>query len=124
MGEYDKLGLYFPARLAGLDGEMFHYDVNFEAPVTQEKKQEVSGAIAKLLEPLNDEEKGTYTGDWWTGTPAGNQLSIELDLGNCRGPWGFDDKVVNSILLALNTVPGIREVVVNDGCDDYGMDEM
>ena len=120
MGNYEKLGLYFPARLAGLDGEMFHYDVNFDEPVTKQKDEEVSDAIAKLLEPLNDEEKGTYTGDWWTGTPTENKLPITLDLGNCRGPWGFDDKVVNSILLALNTVSGIHDVVVNDGCDDGG----
>lgn len=120
MGEYDKLGLYFPAELAGIDGEMFHYAVNFDKPVTEELKQKVADAINALFEPINAKE-GTYTGDFFfCNGDNENQLDIELDLGNARPvTMKHENQVINSILLALNTIPGIREVVINEGCDDF-----
>ena len=120
MGEYDKLGLYYPAKLAGFDGEMFHYAVSFDKPVTNELEQKVADAIHARLEPMNAEE-GTYTGDFFFyGGETENQMEIELDLGNARpATVAHENQVINSILLALNTVPGIREVVINEGCDDF-----
>lgn len=118
--DFSNLGLYFPTEFGGYDGEMFHYSVHFAEPLTEQKKQEVEEALCGQLEPLNDEEKGIYTGDYFFyDCDEPDLLDIELDLGNCRGPYGFEDKVINGVLLALNNVPGITKVIVNEGCDEY-----
>lgn len=116
--DYSTLGLYFEAQLAGFDGEMFYYTVYLTEPNTEEKRREIDEALDAHFSQYAGKE-GIYTGDYWTGEGDERRAEITLDLGNCRGPYGFDDEVVKGVLKALNNVTGIQKVIVNEGCDDY-----
>lgn len=121
---FDKLDLRYEASCEGMDGECFHYLVDFDAPVTEKTQNDVMAAIEQQMEPLNDEEKDLFPGEVWLsefGCENDNQLDIELDLGNCHGDKFYQDQVIQSILLALNDVSGVRSVIVNQGCDDFEM---
>ena len=121
---FDKLDLCFAVTCEGMDGECFHYLVEFDAQVTEETQNTVLAAIEQQQAPMNDEEHDLFPGEVWLsefGCESDNQLDIELDLGNCHGGKNYQDEVIQSILLALNDVPGVRSVIVNQGCDDFDM---
>lgn len=119
---FDKLELKYTVSCEGMDGECFHYLVEFDAPVTDEKEHELLEALRKY--DMSDEEKGIFAGEVWHtkfGCTQDTQIDIELDLGNCNGSAAFQNEVIRSILLALNEVAGVRKVIVNEGCDDFEM---
>lgn len=122
---FDKLDLYFETACEGMDGECFHYSVYFDAPMTDEKKHETMEAVERYFAahyPEGDAaESGlpdNYTGDRFAFEQE-DHLDVELDLGNVRPDKAFQDGIIQDVLNALNTVPGIRKVIVNEGCDDY-----
>ena len=121
---FDRLDLHYDASCEGMDGECFHYLVEFNAPVTEGQKQDVLDAMEKYHAPMTDEENDLFPGEVWLsdfGCENDSQIDIELDLGNCHGDKDYQDQVIQSILLALNDVPGVRSVIVNQGCDDFDM---
>ena len=121
---FDELDLHYTATCEGMDGECFHYLVEFDAPFTEETKQAVLEALETHHGALNDEENDRFAGEVWLtgfGCETDSQVDIELDLGNCPPDKFFQDRVIRSVLLALNDVPGMRSVIVNQGCDDFDM---
>lgn len=109
---FDKLGLYYEAHMAGIDGECFSYSVYFENGITDEKYDETNKAIDAFLKPYNDKE--IYMG-YIDVSKDDDKVSIYLDLGNVDPD--HEQTAINGILKALNSVSDIRSVIVNEGCD-------
>lgn len=113
MMDFDELGLYFPAKMAGLDGECFHYSVYYQIKLTDAVFAETRKAITDYFAPFYENDD-TYPGDIDIINEE-DMVQIELDLGNVAPRQ--ENKSVEGILMALNEVPGIERVVVNEGCD-------
>lgn len=109
---FDKLGLYYEAHMAGIDGENFHYNVYFEEDITDEKVKETNNAIAEFLTPYCD--KDIYLG-YIDVSKEDDKLYVYLDLGNVKPE--YQDTAIKGILKALNNVQGIRSVIVNEDSD-------
>jgi hypothetical protein len=108
---FDRLGLYFEAHLAGIDGECFNYSVYFDNGVTDEKTDEVNKAIDEFIKPYS--EKDIYMG-YIDVSENDGKVNIYLDHG---GVNPYDETTsINGILKALNNVKGISKVIVNEGC--------
>ncbi|MDO5559840.1 MAG: hypothetical protein Q4F95_09615 [Oscillospiraceae bacterium] len=105
----DRLGLYFEAHVADIDGECFNYSVYFENGITDEKFEETNKAIAEFMKPYNDED--TYLG-YIDVTKEDDKVSIYLDLGNVDPD--YEDTAIHGILEALNNVSGIKSVIINE----------
>lgn len=112
MIEFDKLGLYYEAHMAGLDGECFHYSVYFENGLTDEKFEETDKAIDEFLKPYN--EKEIYLG-YIDISKDDDKIFIYLDLGNVNPE--YEETAIKGILKVLNNVSGIKSVIVNEGCE-------
>jgi hypothetical protein len=108
---FDKLGLYYDVHMEGIDGENFYYSVYFD-DFTEDKLQETIKAIAEYTKPF--EERDIYLG-YVDVTMGDGKLDIYLDVGN-TSPM-YEDVAIKGILHALNTVSGIRSVIVNEDCD-------
>ena len=111
---YNTLGLYFEAEMAGFDGECFHYSVYTDDTPDDNKVQEIDKAIAEYFEPYNSKE--IYMG-YIDVTNEGEKINIELDLGNVDPK--YENTAIEGILKAMNTVKGIKKVIVNEDCDDF-----
>jgi hypothetical protein len=109
---FDRLGLSYEAHIAGIDGENFTYSVYFEDAPTDGQSKEVVKAVAEYLKPY--EERDVYMG-YIDVTRDSEKVSIYLDLGNVQPQ--YEDVAVKGILQALDGVPGVRSVIVNEGCD-------
>ena len=114
MMKFDDLGLYFPATMAGLDGECFHYSVYVDVPVTDALCEEIQNKINEQFEPFYENDD-TFPGDIDVFNED-DMIEIELDLGNVKPDRDFQTEIINGILLALNNVSGIQRVVLNEGC--------
>lgn len=101
---------YFEERCEGFDGECFHYTVYTIDPPTEEQVDQIYAALDKQFAPL--EEKDVYTG-YKDVSLNDDSIQVELDLGNVPGE--YENDCVEGILDALNTVPGIKTVVINEG---------
>ncbi len=108
---FEKLGLYFEAHIAGIDGECFNYSVYFDNRITDEKLDEANKAIDEFINPYND--KDIYMG-YIDVSENDGKVNIYLDLGGINP----DDEAtaINGILKALNNVKGISKVIVNEEC--------
>lgn len=109
---FDRLGLSYEAHIAGIDGENFTYSVYFEDAPTDGQSKEVVKAVAEYLKPY--EERDVYMG-YIDVTRDSEKVSIYLDLGNVQPQ--YEDVAIKGILQALDGVPGVRSVIVNEGCD-------
>lgn len=112
MMKFEKLGLYYEAHMAGLDGECFYYSIYFENGLTDEKFEETDKAIDEFLKPYN--EKEIYLG-YIDISKDDDKIFIYLDLGNVNPD--DEETAINGILKALNNVSGIKLVIVNEGCE-------
>ena len=104
----DRLSLNFPAHVADLDGECFTYAVYFANEPGKEEVEAVEKAICDYDFQLIDDDYIGYTS---VGSEYG-RVSIYLDLGNTR-PQN-ENKIIHGILLAMNNVPGITKVIINE----------
>ena len=114
---FNSLGLYFEAEMAGFDGECFHYSVYTDDAPDDNKVQEIGNAINEYFKPYS--EKEIYMG-YTDVTNEGDKINIELDLGNVDP--NHENTAINGILKAINTVKGIKKVIVNEDCDDFDFD--
>ncbi|MCH5204861.1 MAG: hypothetical protein J1F03_08925 [Oscillospiraceae bacterium] len=114
MMHFDKLGLYYEAHLAGIDGECFFYNVYFEDEPTDKKLEETQAAVGEFLKPYVD--KDIYMG-YIDITKDDGKISIYLDLGNVGSE--YEQTSIDGILKALNNVSGIVSVILNE---DSGFD--
>ncbi len=112
----DKLGLYYSIKADGIEGECFDYSVYLDGDVTEEKCQEICKAIEDFQKPY--EEKDIYMG-YLDISKEDDKIFIYLDLGNTKCDMQFQDGIIKGILTALNSVSGIRSVVVNEGLYDF-----
>lgn len=113
MIEFDKLGLYYEAHMAGLDGECFYYSVYFENSLNAEKLDEIDKAIYEFRNPYDDKE--IYLGYFDITKADDDKIFIYLDLGNVKPE--YEETAIKGILKVLNNVSGIKSVIVNEGCE-------
>lgn len=107
-----KLALNYTAHAEGLDGECFTYSVYFtDGTAGEEKANAVTNAINAF--DFNLTRKDDYLG-YRSVSAHDNKVLIYLDLGN-TDPQN-ENKIIHGILLALNSVKGIKEVIVNEDC--------
>ncbi len=109
-----KLPLQYPAHARGIDGENFIYSVYFtDGTADEEKAESVRQAInAYDFQLVGDD----YIG-YLDISANDSNVSIFLDLGNTE-PQN-ENRIIHGILLALNSVPGIKEVILNEDCCDF-----
>lgn len=105
----DQLDLNYEAHVAGFDGESFLYSVYFDGGVTDEKAEEIQQVMSGYSSQNGDEENYMGYIDIYKGE---DQIMIYLDLGgvseeNCN-------MAVTGILKALNSVAGIKSVIINE----------
>lgn len=105
----DQLDLNYEAHVAGFDGESFLYSVYFDGGVTDEKSEEIQQVMSGYSSQNGDEENYMGYIDIYKGE---DQIMIYLDLGgvseeNCN-------MAVTGILKALNSVAGIKSVIINE----------
>lgn len=113
---FDKLGLYYEIKMDGIEGECFDYSIYLDGDVTDEKCEEIIKAISDYFKPYD--EKEIYTG-YIDVSKEDDKVFIYLDLGNTECDMQFQDGIIKGILTALNSVSGIKSVVVNEGLDDF-----
>lgn len=106
-----KLDLIYTAHVDGFDGECFDYSVYFTDDTADEEKAD---AVRNAIQSFDF----NVTGDDYIGyisiSSDNNKVSIYLDLGNVQ-PQN-ENKIIQGILLALNSVQGIKKVIINEGC--------
>ena len=105
----EQLDLNYEAHVAEFDGESFLYSVYFDGGVTDEKVEEIQQVMADYSSQNGDEENYMGYIDVYKGE---DQIMIYLDLGgvseeNCN-------MAVTGILKALNSVAGIKSVIINE----------
>lgn len=105
----DQFDLNYEAHVAGFDGESFLYSVYFDGGVTDEKAEEIQQVMSGYSSQNGDEENYMGYIDIYKGE---DQIMIYLDLGgvseeNCN-------MAVTGILKALNSVAGIKSVIINE----------
>ncbi|NSE72389.1 hypothetical protein [Coprococcus eutactus] len=106
----DQLDLNYEAHVAGFDGESFLYSVHIDGGVTDEKVDEIQQVMADYSSQNGDEENYMGYIDIYNGE---DQIMIYLDLGGVSEE--NSNMVVTGILNALNSVSGIKSVIINEG---------
>ncbi len=112
MIELDKLNLYYEVHMVGLDGECFTYSIYFKDEINDEKVEKVAKAIEEFENQYNDDED-SYIG-YIDVSKEGNKVNIFLDLGNVSP--NYENISIQGILKAINNVPGIKQVIINEDC--------
>ena len=110
----DKSALRFPVRTEGIDGECFTYSVYFKDGINDAKIKTVSDALNAYDFKLIDDD---YPGYISVSEEDGKAL-VYLDLGNTK-PQN-ENRIIQGILLAINDIPDIEKVIINEGLDDFG----
>lgn len=105
----DQLDLNYEAHVAGFDGESFLYSVYFDGGVTDEKAEEIQQVMADYSSQNGDEENYMGYIDIYRGE---DQIMIYLDLGGVSEE--NSNLAVTGILKALNSVAGIKSVIINE----------
>lgn len=106
----DQLDLNYEAHVAGFDGESFLYSVHIDGGVTDEKVDEIQQVMADYSSQNGDEENYMGYIDIYNGE---DQIMIYLDLGGVSEE--NSNMAVTGILNALNSVSGIKSVIINEG---------
>ena len=106
----DQLDLNYEAHVAGFDGESFLYSVHIDGCVTDEKVDEIQQVMADYSSQNGDEENYMGYIDIYNGE---DQIMIYLDLGGVSEE--NSNMAVTGILNALNSVSGIKSVIINEG---------
>lgn len=105
----EQLDLNYEAHVAGFDGESFLYSVYFDGGVTDEKAEEIQQVMADYSSQNGDEENYMGYIDIYKGE---DQIMIYLDLGGVSEE--NSNMAVTGILNALNSVSGIKSVIINE----------
>lgn len=105
----DQLDLNYEAHVAGFDGESFLYSVYFDGGVTDEKAEEIQQVMQGYSSQNGDEENYMGYIDIYKGE---DQIMIYLDLGGVSEE--NSNMAVTGILNALNSVSGIKSVIINE----------
>lgn len=105
----DQLDLNYEAHVAGFDGESFLYSVHIDGGVTDEKVDEIQQVMSDYSSQNGDEENYMGYIDIYKGE---DQIMIYLDLGGVSEE--NSNMAVTGILNALNSVSGIKSVIINE----------
>ncbi len=106
---FDRLGLGYEVHMAGIDGECFFYSVYFQDGMSGQNIQDVRDAIDGFVEPYN--ARDIFPG-YIDVTDAGEKASVYLDVGGADPDAA--NEAIYGILKALNNVPGVRLVMINE----------
>lgn len=105
----EQLDLNYEAHVAGFDGESFLYSVYFDGGVTDEKAEEIQQVMADYSSQNGDEENYMGYIDVYKGE---DQMMIYLDLGGVSEE--NSNVAVTGVLKALNSISGIKSVIINE----------
>lgn len=105
----DQLDLNYEAHVAGFDGESFLYSVYFDGGVTDEKAEEIQQVMSDYSSQNGDEENYMGYIDVYKDE---DQMMIYLDLGGVSEE--NSNVAVTGVLKALNSVSGIKSVIINE----------
>lgn len=108
-----KLSLSYPVHAEGMEGECFTYSVYFETIAGEQERKAVINAIKTYDFNLSGDDYIGYT----NVTAKDGKVEIYLDLGNTQPE--NEERIIHGILLALNGLPGIHRVIVNEGYDNF-----
>lgn len=111
MLELNELDLKYEVGIEGFDGECFMYSVYFEDKVSEENYASVEKVIEEYIN--QNEEDDEYPG-YISVTNEENKVSIYHDLGNTDGT----NRHIHGVLNAINSVPGVKKVIINEGSMD------
>ncbi|MDE6540317.1 MAG: hypothetical protein K2K66_09005 [Ruminococcus sp.] len=104
-----QLDLNYTAHAEGIEGECFDYTVYFTDGTADKKKVDaVRNAIQDFDFKLTDNDYAGYL----NVSSENDKVLIYLDLGNVEP--NNENKVIHGILLALNSVQGIKKVIINE----------
>ena len=103
----DKLGLSYPVRVEGFDGECFTYSIYLDGDL-QAVADEIDSAIDSLVS--ENEEKDIYLG-YVDVSVQEDKIFIYHDLGNCEPE--NENFAIHEILRTIEKMKGIQEVVIN-----------
>lgn len=106
----DKLELNYEAHVVGFEGETFSFNIYFEDILTDEKFEETDEAIGEFFTSYDDE---VYLG-YVDVSREDDKVYIYLDTGNVEPE--NSNLAIEGILKALNNVPGIKSVLINEDC--------
>ena len=107
--ELQKLGLYYDVQVDRLNnGRTYAYSVYFDDGVSDEKMEEVSHAVQSYMIPYTN--KNTYLG-FVSFTKEDERIFICLDAEDVSPD--YEGTAIQGILKALESVKGIKQVIVN-----------
>ncbi|MCM1316213.1 MAG: hypothetical protein NC040_08220 [Muribaculaceae bacterium] len=104
-----QLDLNYTVHAEGIEGECFDYTVYFtDGTADKEKADAVSNAIRDFDFKLTDNDYAGYL----NVSSENDKILIYLDLGNVEPK--NENKIIHGILLALDSVQGIKKVIINE----------
>lgn len=106
-----KLSLDYMVHAEGIEGECFTYSVYYNDDTADEEKAE---AVKSAIQLYDFKLKGNDYIGYLDISIDKNKVSIYLDLGNVE-PQN-ENNIIHGILLAINTIHGIKKVIINEGC--------
>ena len=106
-----KLSLDYMVHAEGIEGECFTYSVYYIDDTADEEKAE---AVKSAIQLYDFKLKGDDYIGYLDISIDKNKVSIYLDLGNVE-PQN-ENNIIHGILLAINTIHGIKKVIINEGC--------
>ena len=105
-----ELKLYYTAHADGIIGENLFYNIYFNDGIADDNRLNI------VRDAVNNYDYGLIDDDYsgyMSITAEDGKVSVYLDLGNVR-PQN-EDNVIHGILLALNQIPEIEKVIINEG---------
>jgi hypothetical protein len=106
-----ELSLNYSVHAEGFEGECFNYSVYFNDDAADEEKAK---AVRNAINAYDFELEGDDYIGYLNVTADENRVSVYLDLGNTE--LQNENNIIHGILLALNSVSGIKKVIFNEGC--------
>ncbi|NLT10153.1 MAG: hypothetical protein GXY08_11720 [Ruminococcus sp.] len=106
-----KLSLNYMVHAEGLEGECFIYSVYFNDYTADEEKADV---VKNAINSYDFKLKGNDYIGYLDVSIDKNKVSIYLDLGNVE--LQNENNIIHGILLAINSIHGIKKVIINEGC--------
>lgn len=105
----DKIQLNYEAHMVGYGGEKYCYSIYFENDATDENCNEVDNAVDKACEEFGE----GYLG-YIDINIKDNMVTIYHDMIDVEDCYS----AIKIILKSLNNVTGVKNVVINEGCED------
>lgn len=111
---FDRLNLYYDISIEGGCGCIYKYNVYFDGDVIEKKYQEIINAVRDFFQPCGKQ-------GYIEVSRMADNIEVYLDASSVK--LEDEDTSINGILLALNSISGIKLVVVNGSLYGFLFDE-